>query len=81
MRPVQRAGRRMHDPSTREEWQEAVDGARFSLLVHDARLYGLVETDLVVDVARCEEILRRGRARNARPRPDDVIIAEHLGLS
>lgn len=57
----------MKEPETAAEWQEAVDGAQFFLAMDAARQYGLVETDVRVDVARCDDILRRGQARGVTP--------------
>lgn len=67
------------DPSGPAEWQEAVDLANCMLTVDAARLYGLIETDLVVDVERCEDILRRARRHNiCRPRDAAVVFRELL---
>lgn len=57
------------NPSTRGGWQEAVDAANFLLLVHSARLYGLISGGPQIDVERCEEILRLGRDRGIVPQP------------
>jgi hypothetical protein len=59
------------DPQTPAEWREAVDAAEFHLLLDSARKYGLVTGGPVIDVARCEEILRRGAAQGYRPRPHE----------
>lgn len=75
-RRVIRAGRSVHDPATPAEWVEAVDGASLMLAVDSAHQYGLIDTDLVVDVPRCLEILKRGKARNVRPRPLDLLLAD-----
>jgi hypothetical protein len=62
------------DPETPTEWQEAVDGAQFMLLMHAAVCYGLIEWKGDVDVDRCDDILRRGRALGFAPaRTDDLI--------
>lgn len=58
----------MIDPTTPEEWQVAVNIAAFWLLVDSAEKYGLVEVgDEVIDVERCEEILRRGAELGVLP--------------
>lgn len=67
------------DPHGPDEWQEAVDLANAMLTVDACRQYGLIEWDGVVDVARCEEILRRARRHNiVRPRPAAEVILELL---
>lgn len=55
------------DPSTREEWQNAVDAANGMLALDSARKYGLVTGGPTVNIDRCEEILRRGQSRGIRP--------------
>lgn len=79
MRRVKRHRQWTHDPTTPDEWQEAVDGAEFMLLVESARLYGLIETDMVVDVGRCDELLRRGKDRGHKPAPLDELVAAWIG--
>lgn len=68
----------MRDPETNEEWKEAVNGAAFLLLLDSCRQYGLVETDVAVDVQRCEEILADGKARGFVPDPTDTLIESYL---
>lgn len=60
------------DPKTPEEWQEAVDAAQVLLMILSARLYGLITGGPTANVARCEEILRKGRDRGIRPSPNCV---------
>ncbi|HWF03422.1 MAG TPA: hypothetical protein VHA06_07035 [Candidatus Angelobacter sp.] len=50
----------MKNPETSAEWQEAVDAAELMLLIQSAAMYGLIETDLQIDSARCEYILQTG---------------------
>jgi helix-turn-helix protein len=50
----------MHNPQTVDEWQAAVDGADFLLLIDSARQYGLIEGGPKANVDRCVEILTRG---------------------
>ena len=57
----------MKDPKTPEEWQEAVNLAETLLLVDSARQYGLITGGPVIDINRCEFILRCGRQRGYRP--------------
>jgi len=56
------------DPETPLEWQEAVDCAHFYLLVESARAYGLISGGPEVNLARCEEILKRARGLGYRPK-------------
>lgn len=48
------------DPQTPKEWHEAVLAAEVMLLLDSAERYGLI-TGPAVDVARCTEIIKRGR--------------------
>jgi hypothetical protein len=57
------------NPETPAEWQEAVDAAELMLLIQSAEMYGLIETDIQVDRARCEYILRNGTKLGYRPDP------------
>lgn len=63
--------RRPVDPQTPEEWQEAVNAAHFCLLVDSCRQYGLVETDMAINQARCEELLERGKALGYTPHEEE----------
>ena len=68
----------MKDPETKEEWQDAADAAHACLLLHDARLYGLVIGGPEVNTDRCIQILEKAKARRIYPRPDCIerFIAE-----
>jgi len=55
------------DPKSTAEWQEAVDAAAGLRALADCKMYGLIEGGPEIDVARCDEILERGRARGVRP--------------
>lgn len=68
----------MEDPQTNEEWQQAVNDARFLLLLDSAKQYGLVETDIEVNVDRCDEILEEGRGLGFLPDPDDLLIERQV---
>ena len=59
------------DPQTPEEWQEAVDAAHFCLLVDSCRQYGLIDTDMVIDQARCEDLLARGKRLGITPQENE----------
>jgi len=59
-------------PQTREQWQEAVDGAHVLLLLSSARQYGLLAGGPVANVERCRAILEQGAALHIRPAPDAV---------
>ena len=60
------------DPETPEEWQEAVDQSYVLKLLDSARRYGLVKCGPEIDVARCEELLERGRRLKVYPSEDAV---------
>jgi hypothetical protein len=61
----------MVDPSTREEWQEAVNAADFLLRLESARLYGLIEGGPVPDIERCEDIIQRGKVLGVVPQLEE----------
>lgn len=72
------------DPSTPEEWQMAVNGAEFWLMVDSAIQYGLMQMTgedgkpmegSGVNVNRCLEILETGKALGIVPDPK---ILEHI---
>ncbi len=63
---------RRRNPKTCEEWQIAVDCAEGALALDSARQYGLVTGGPGVDVERCLEILKQGRARGIVPAPDAI---------
>ncbi len=58
----------MKNPSTNEEWQEAVDTAEFLILLDSPRQYGLVTGGPEANIKRCNEILNEGRFRGILPR-------------
>jgi len=60
----------MHDPKTRDEWQDAVDGAQGALTLDACRQYGLVTGGPKVNADRCADILKRGKAMGIVPAPD-----------
>jgi hypothetical protein len=52
----------MKDPKTSAEWQEAVNAAYILRAIADCQMYGLIETDMKIDIARCDHILEEGSA-------------------
>ena len=72
-------------PKTRAEWQTAVDAAHGALCLHAARAYGLVTGGPEVNVERCEEVLRLGKARRIKPAHDSperfihALLAQGVG--
>jgi hypothetical protein len=60
------------DPQTPAEWQDAVNAAEACLLLDSARLYGFVTGGPGVNIARCEQILEGGRARQIRSTDEGV---------
>ena len=57
-------------PRTAEQWQIAVDGAQACLYIDSVRQYGLIEGGPEVNVAKCEDLLARGKARGFTPAAD-----------
>jgi hypothetical protein len=65
------------DPKTPEEWQEAVDVAAGVRAIADCKMYGLIEGGPEIDIARCDDILARGRRRGITPsRPVTELAVE-----
>jgi hypothetical protein len=66
------------DPHTPEEWRDAVDAAEAYLLLESARMYGLVRGGPVINVDRCEQLLRAGKSLGYTPHRKGVdrLIAE-----
>lgn len=64
----------MRNPQTPEEWQEAVDAAKFFLLVHDCMLYGLIEDCPTINVERCEQPLMEGMQGGFFPLSEEALI-------
>lgn len=63
--------RKIVDPDTPNEWQEAVNAAHFWRTIADCVMYGLVSfSGNKIDVARCDDILDRGRALGVTPTID-----------
>lgn len=67
----------MRSPKTEAEWQEGVNMAAFLLAIHSAVLYGLLETDLKIDVGRCDDILVAGRSRDIFPIGIDELVKRY----
>lgn len=55
------------DPKTVAEWQEALDQAEMLLRLDACRLYGLITGGPKVNVDRCVELLKRGKAKGYLP--------------
>lgn len=70
-------------PRTAREWQDAVDAAAAARTIADCKMYGLLEGGPVIDVARCDEILERGRRRGVTPsRPvEELAVALMLAFN
>lgn len=60
------------NPTTPEEWQNAVDAAEAFSVLHSAKLYGLVTGGPEVDIERRDEILEQAKQLGISPRPDAV---------
>jgi hypothetical protein len=70
-RPDRRVGM-MEDPTSRDEWQLAVDGAQALLHLRSAQFFDLASGGVAVNVERCQEILSLGRTLGITPRPDSA---------
>src|SRR6267143_6720679 len=57
----------MQDPQTPAEWQEAVNLARFLLDLEDCKSYGLLAGGTTTKIARCEELVKRGKDLGFHP--------------
>jgi hypothetical protein len=55
-----------------------VDAAAFFLALDSARQYGLLTSDVMVNIERCDELLKRGNALGYSPKPIDALIAKYL---
>jgi hypothetical protein len=62
----------MQEPTTPDDWRRAVTLAEVMLDIDAARQYGLITGGPEVNVARCVDVLRRGRQRGIVPRSPDV---------
>jgi hypothetical protein len=62
------------DPETAAEWQEAVDGAEFFLLLDSAQQYGLITGAPKVNFDRAEQILAQGRERGITPASREELV-------
>jgi hypothetical protein len=58
------------NPSTLAEWQEAVNGAYFYLLIDSAKQYGLITHNMQINIERCEEIIRLGKEQGIKPQEE-----------
>jgi hypothetical protein len=71
----------MIEPETPEQWQEAVNAAEFMLALDLARQYGLIETDIRLDVERCDDILRRGKEKGFVPASVEELCRRFIGAT
>jgi len=60
------------DPKTAAEWQEAVNAAYVMRCIADCVMYGLIETDMKIDLARCDHLLAEGEIKGYRPEPSII---------
>lgn len=70
----------MIEPTTPEQWQEAVDMAEAWLRIDSARAYGLVTGGPKVNVVRCRALIAQGLTRGFRP-SQEKIDAILLGMA
>ena len=66
------------EPTTREEWQQAVDVAQFLLLLDSARQYGLIEGGPKVNLERAVTLIEKGKRRGVTPAPHDELIRRFI---
>lgn len=67
----------MKAPRTRKQWQEAVDLAAGMRDIADLKMYGLLAGGPEINVARCDDMLERGRQRGITPsRPSEDIALQ-----
>jgi hypothetical protein len=69
---------KMQDPQTPAEWQEAVNLARFLLDVEASKSYGLLAGGPATNVARCEELLKRGKDLGFHPAPTVELVKQFV---
>ena len=64
-------------PQTDDEWQGAVDAAAACRMIHDCKLYGLLEGGPLIHADRCDYILERGAEHGILPsdRAEDLAVA------
>lgn len=62
-----------NDPTTLEEWQNAVDAADALLKLDAARIYGLVSGGPEVDTERCWEIVHRAAEIHGLEPAEDAV--------
>jgi hypothetical protein len=70
---------KIREPKTPAEWQDAVDCAEFYLLVDSAEQCGLIKGGPVVDLSRCEEILKKGRKLGIYPASIEELCRRFAG--
>ncbi len=70
--------KKYRDPQTTAEWQEAVDAAAFYIALDSARQYGLVTGGPMVNIERCEEIIKQGETWGTYPHPLDQLIERYF---
>lgn len=71
-------GRPRINPRTREEWQEAVNAAKFALCVDSAFQYGLIQytdgrTESGLNIDRALRLLEQGKSKGILPTEDSQL--------
>lgn len=64
--------RETENPTTPDEWQEAVNLANFLLMLDSARQYGFITGGPKINVEQCQEIMVQAGLRGLRPTPESV---------
>ncbi len=72
----------MRNPSTVDEWKDAVNLAEGAKLFYCAKAYGLITGGPEVNVERCAQILQQGAKKGIFPRSDagDVFLKAWLDV-
>jgi hypothetical protein len=65
----------MTDPQTPQEWQDAVNGAAGAIAIESCKMYGLLKGGPKINLARCEQILKRGVRKGITPSKPDTELA------
>jgi glycine/serine hydroxymethyltransferase len=68
----------MKNPTTAQEWQQAVDAAEAWLVMDSAKSCGLIAGGPRIDVERCEEILGEGKRLGFYPKDRVIELVKEL---
>jgi hypothetical protein len=57
----------LHNPKTKEEWQEVTDLCHGLRAIEDCRMYGLLSGGMTINLARVDELLEQCKKRGFQP--------------